>query len=258
MNISAVFEGLKKRKRGLAIMVAAIFVLYMLLGGLLNIRLFKNDAGPVESASQGLMDQDVQELMQSSTEKLLNGNIQGALDDIDKAIQLAENVGQLYLLRGNIHVTANNYDLAIQDYTHALSLDPTLIEIYELRGHLYYEGKDYDNALKDYDKALQHNPNNGEVLLIRFNIHLNQENYDYALNDIYTLIELEPENGTFYSLAGDVHSIKGEYDKAIEFYNTALDYLSNITDRENVYLALGNCSFELKMFDSAVESYSNI
>ena len=37
MNISAVFEGLKKRKRGLAIMVAAIFILYMILGALPNI-----------------------------------------------------------------------------------------------------------------------------------------------------------------------------------------------------------------------------
>ena len=121
MNISAVFEGLKKRKRGLAIMVAAIFILYMILGALPNIGLFKNDTGSVESAAQSSINQDVQQLIQSSTEKLLNGNIQGALDDINTAIQLADNIGQLYLL-GKHTCNVNNYDRL--DYTHALSLDP--------------------------------------------------------------------------------------------------------------------------------------
>ena len=48
----------------------------------------------------------------------------------------------------------------------------------------------------------------------------------------------------------------GNYDKAIDSYNSALNYLPNEEDKEKVYLALGNCSFNLEQYESAVEHYS--
>ena len=108
----------------------------------------------------------------------------------------------------------------------------------------------------DYDKALQHNPNNREVLLARANIYISQENYEYALKDINTLLELEPENGTLYTLSGDMHFALGNYGKALDSYISALDYLPDTEDKEKVYLALGDCSFNLEQYENTIEYYS--
>jgi tetratricopeptide (TPR) repeat protein len=226
MSISTITEKLKKRKRILSFFIAGMVTLYTLLGYLSNIYIFSNDGISKDSSTEDSVIQSVYTLMASSREKLLNRDYQGALDDVNEAIALADDTAELYLLRGSIYASTNRYDSAIQDYTLALSLNPALTEIYEIRGHLYYEKKDYESALKDYDKVLQQNPNNSEVLLARVTIYFEQENYDYALNDINTLLELEPENGTLHSLAGDVHFAIGNYDIAIDYYDSALNYLS--------------------------------
>ncbi|NLA85338.1 MAG: tetratricopeptide repeat protein [Clostridiales bacterium] len=93
-------------------------------------------------------------------------------------------------------------------------------------------------------------------MLARVNIYLSHEQYEYALNDINSLIKLEPENRILYSLAGDVHSAMENYGEAVVYYKSALEHLSEPTDRKNVYLAIGNCSFNMEQYENAVEYYS--
>lgn len=121
MNISTINDVLKKRKQVLALFLAIIVALSIVLGYLPGTYIFSNNRAAKHSADESTANQDAIALLAGSKEKFLNHNYQGALDDINKAIELKDGIAELYLLRGSIYASTKKYDLSIQDYTHALS-----------------------------------------------------------------------------------------------------------------------------------------
>ncbi len=70
-----------------------------------------------------------------SIKLLTEGDLAGALTQIDRAIQLSKNENSSYFkLRGNIHVAFGNYRDAIDDYNRALLIDPYFTAVYHNRG----------------------------------------------------------------------------------------------------------------------------
>ena len=77
-------------------------------------------------------------------------------------------------------------DSAIEDYNKTIELNPSLDEVYNNRGVAYYKRGDYQRAIVDYTKTIELNPddpiayyNRGETLL-----HLNK--WEEAKTDLTT------------------------------------------------------------------------
>jgi len=88
------------------------------------------------------------------------GELDQAIDDFTKAIELDPKLAFAYNNRGNVYRKKGNYDQAISDYTKAIEIAPAETQIYINRAYAYYEDKGaFDLALTDFDKAIELNPN---------------------------------------------------------------------------------------------------
>ncbi|MBR2216421.1 MAG: tetratricopeptide repeat protein [Selenomonadaceae bacterium] len=90
-------------------------------------------------------------------------NLDKALADYTKAIEIKPDYASSYGWRAGFYQHGNQYDKALADYNKAIEFEPNNSFWYEQRANLYKENKQYDKALADYDKAIQIFPNNIEA-----------------------------------------------------------------------------------------------
>lgn len=76
-----------------------------------------------------------------------------AMDDINKALELAGNNAYLYYNRAFIHAQNQEIGLAIEDYSQAIRIEPNMAEAYYNRGILYIKLEDPKSAASDLKKA---------------------------------------------------------------------------------------------------------
>lgn len=76
----------------------------------------------------------------------------------NKLITIAlETTAQAYNGRGLAHAAMGNVDNAISDYNKAIQLEPNYFSPYNNRGNVAFQLKDYPKALDDYDMAIRLN-----------------------------------------------------------------------------------------------------
>ena len=81
------------------------------------------------------------------------GNKQEALSDYDKAIQINPVDPWSYLNRGLVKEDLNNVDGALGDYDKAIKIDPDYGKSYHNRGAIRYYQRDFEGAVADFQKA---------------------------------------------------------------------------------------------------------
>jgi tetratricopeptide (TPR) repeat protein len=91
------------------------------------------------------------------------GNIQGAIQDYNRAIAIAPKYGESYVNRGIAKFKVGNIQGAIQDYDRAISIDPKDGEAYYNRGIARFESGEERSAIKDFDRAIAIDPQDAEV-----------------------------------------------------------------------------------------------
>ncbi len=90
-------------------------------------------------------------------------NLDKALADYNKALDINRKLLEGYKKRGMLYVLLDKRDKAIEDFTKAISLNPDDALVYALRGRMYENGGRYDRALEDYNKAIVLNPKLAEI-----------------------------------------------------------------------------------------------
>jgi len=90
--------------------------------------------------------------------RVSQNNLQGALEDYNKAIELAPNVADPYLNRGVAFEGLGKWSNAIADYNRVLELDPNDAMAYNNRGNAQAGLRKWSNAIADYQKAAEINP----------------------------------------------------------------------------------------------------
>jgi Flp pilus assembly protein TadD len=78
------------------------------------------------------------------------GDLEGALTDFDKAIELAPSDGFIYMMRGAIKKEKGDLDGALRDLNKAIELDPKLGEPYYSRGVIKRTKGDLDGSNADF------------------------------------------------------------------------------------------------------------
>lgn len=91
-----------------------------------------------------------------SIAKIELGDVIGAANDINKAIELEPRNVDLYILRGSINDRQSNYQKAFEDFNKALSIDARNPDIYINRAITYSNLDDFTNAVKDCESALRY------------------------------------------------------------------------------------------------------
>jgi tetratricopeptide (TPR) repeat protein len=184
-----------------------------------------------ESPSQRLVDQ--------AHEKEKKGDRQGALKDLEEALQADSRNFWAYMARGVIWMQMENYQRAIADATRAIDLNPSNPDNwspYNMRGMAHLLLKQYEAAAQDWDKARQFN-------LPREFLHVN----------LYS-------RGDALRLAGDLPGAIAECTKSLQLFPTAEAY----DNRGMAYSQKGDKDLALADFTKAArgfgarEDYANL
>jgi tetratricopeptide (TPR) repeat protein len=87
------------------------------------------------------------------------GDLDGAISDFTKAIEIDSRDADAYDRRGEARRTRGDLDGAIADSTKAIEIDPRLVDAYVTRGLARRKKGDLDGAAADYTRSIAIDPN---------------------------------------------------------------------------------------------------
>ena len=158
--------------------------------------------------------QTAKEYCNQGVAKQKKGDLDGALADYTRAIELNPFDAILYNNRGVAKTAKGNLDSAIADFDRALQLDSRNAEAYDNRGIAVQKTGDLDGALRNYDRAIDLSGKFARAFAHRGYIKMTKGDLDGALGDYNNAIALRLKDAdTFYN-RGLVKKAKGDVDGA--------------------------------------------
>lgn len=156
---------------------------------------------------------------------LLN-NMDKALADMDKAVELDPKWPTAYCRRAAVYIEQDRLDKALTDIDKAIALDPALAEPYWLRSFIYERRMLYKEEIEDCTKAISINPNEHKYYLNRATARRQLEQYQAALADASMAIKLNPRSSKTYIERGYINKCMGNGKASIDDYTQAIKLLS--------------------------------
>ena len=121
-------------------------------------------------------------------------DLEGAIEDYKKAIEINQNYANAYNNRGNIKAKQQDYRAAIRDYDRALGLNTLFVEAYCNRGIAKESLGDYNGAIRDFDQAIATDSAYLDAYFRRAMARASLNDYHGAKEDLDKVIELDPES----------------------------------------------------------------
>lgn len=185
--------------------------------------------------------------------KMMLDQIDEAIEDYSRAIELSPNNTAAYNNRGVAYQKKGKLDLAIKDYNKTIKLDPDDANAYCNRGNVYREKGEFNRAIDDTNTAINLNPSCTEAYNNRGAAYGAKGHFDNAIRDCSKAIELNPNCMKAYNNRSNAYFKKGQVDRAIDDCNKALqidpDYLE-------AYINLGNAYLQKREIEQAIENYT--
>jgi tetratricopeptide (TPR) repeat protein len=191
------------------------------------------------------------------TMRFRKGDLDGAIEDFTKAIEISSRLGPTKLVRGNSvrgasgfsdsdsigaassitvidPLTANaltsrglaryekgDIDGAVADWERAIRINPGLAAAYLDRGCARYAKGDAQGALADWNRAIQINPHLAEAYCNRGGLRQKLGDLEGAFADLDKSIALDRHDARAYCNRGYAWIEKRDFDRAIADFNTA-------------------------------------
>jgi tetratricopeptide (TPR) repeat protein len=192
----------------------------------------------IMNVSKGQTPQTTQDYLKSSMAHFQGGEIDTALIDINKAIELDPINVDAFFLRAAIRSKKGDAAGVLADYNKIIELAPTAqgVEvIYTNRSMIRLQKGDVDGALGDLNKAISINPKVAEIYNGRAIARLQKGDLDGALSDYEKVIELKPTLPSAFMGRGYFRMQNGDLDGALADFNKAIelkpDYADSYLDR---------------------------
>ena len=161
-----------------------------------------------------------------------------------------------YYDRGLEYKNRGDIDRAISDYNKAIELDPTIGAAFDARGDAYEERGEVERAIKDFDEAVRLNPNDAFAFGHR-GIALRQRgDHDRAIADFSEAVRLDPEYAEGFSYRAIENAERGDYDHAIVDFDKAISLDPRLVSARNgrgkVYQSKGDHNRAIADFSAAI------
>lgn len=178
------------------------------------------------------------------------GDVKGAFEDYNQAINLNSVDHKAFLNRGNIYFNDGKWDQAIADYNNAEAIIKTNAKIYSSRGAAYASKKNYNQAIQDLTRALELEPNFSDARKNRTVVYSYAGQYDAGLADCSYYLNQFPNDGDMINQRGLLYQALNRVKEAEADFNRAIQvnpkkgayYLS----RSKLYKQIGNRAEALK------------
>ncbi len=151
------------------------------------------------------------------------GNVEKALADFDRAIELGYRKAHAYTSRGLFHAEMGNYELAIADYNEALNIDPEALAPIINRAAVYMISGQYLKAADDYTLVLKEKTDNTSLLHQRAIAFKAAGKLQQAVQDFNTILEINPDDYAAIVGRGYVRFQQQDHKAAIEDFSAAIN-----------------------------------
>jgi tetratricopeptide (TPR) repeat protein len=128
--------------------------------------------------------------------RLQNKDIDGALDDLNKAVSINPKVAEIYNGRAIARLQKGDAEGALADYEKAIELKPSLPSAFLGRGYFRYQKKDLDGAISDFTKAIELYPRYADAHVDRGLVRGLKGEIPAAIVDIRKGADLNPRSVT--------------------------------------------------------------
>lgn len=189
------------------------------------------------------------------------GQIDAAIDALNKALAFYPNYALAYAVRGGLNFLAGRLEEARKDCEYAIALSHDLVLAYLALGLTLSEFGEPQNAIESLNHAVDLAPQIAYVYVARGAVYLDMEDYQHAIDDLDKVVALTPSLEerieeqiveAYYGRA-DQRCSQGDYRLAIEDYNRVLqlqpDNTKALVERAYAYAALQD-------YAHAIEDYT--
>ncbi|WP_226635542.1 tetratricopeptide repeat protein [Brevundimonas poindexterae] len=125
---------------------------------------------------------------------LRGGDVEGALVEFERAVELEPENANAYANRGIAHIDAGNLTEAAADFERAADLDPSEVVAMNGRGLLAMRAEDYEDAVIQFSRSIRYSRNNVWALWQRAEAYARLEQYDKAIADLDSILATQPDN----------------------------------------------------------------
>jgi tetratricopeptide (TPR) repeat protein len=142
---------------------------------------------------------------------------EGVLLDYNKIIELnasAPGIEVVYINRSAIFLQKGEIEKALQDADKAVSINSKSAQIYIARAAARHLKGEAEGALADYENAIRLNPGIAAAYLGRAYFRYQKNDFDAALADYNKAGELSPNYANLYVSRGVVSGLKGDFTSA--------------------------------------------
>jgi tetratricopeptide (TPR) repeat protein len=178
---------------------------------------------------------------------------QTAIDYINKALKIDENMARAYHLKGTVYAESGDTAKAISSLITATEQDNKYFEAFYDIGVLYAAAKN-PLALQYYDNALRIRLNEPRVLYAKAKFFQNAKKIDEAMRIYDIILQVDKTDAQVYYNLGFIYLYeKKDNNKAIEYFSKAIEYNGSFTA---AYYARGYTYAQLKDKDNAKADYN--
>ena len=180
-------------------------------------------------------------------------NYEGAIEDLDKVIELSPEKINAYYNRGHSKSYLGRYEEGIKDFKKVLEFNEDDAEARYYVGLGYFYLENYEEAIENFDKILSLDNEIYDAYYYRGICKSNLELYNEAKEDYQKALECEPENIiNIYNDFGLLEYKLGNYKNAINYYNKIIE-----TDDSIYYVYYNKALAEeaLELYDEALKDY---
>ena len=170
-----------------------------------------------------LGDNEAFALNMRATFGYLEGDIEGAMADLTKSIELQPALTQAYIKRASMHLESGNKDEAAADFEKAMEQNKDDPDIYYHRAQLHFILGEWADAAKDYQKSIDLDR---DFIYSHIQLGVTQ----YKMGSIASSMATFRRTIKNFDKVPDVYNYSGEllldqqkYDEAIQRFETAIE-----------------------------------
>ena len=180
------------------------------------------------------------------------GDIDAGIKDLDRAIRLDSTNLKTLMAQAKFFTKRGRVEAAKRILEKAKGFHPEESEIYVLLGELHLIAKDYENALKNADLAVKYDIYNDKAYFVKAYTFLELGDTSKAISSFQTSVEQNPDYYNGYLQLGLLYT---ELDDplALDYFNNALAVKPN--DKDALY-AKGMYEQEHELYNEAMQSYT--
>ena len=191
------------------------------------------------------------------------GNIQTAIEDFTKAIELRPRYADPYFSRGTAYLMQafdkdeshkhQSLTSALENYDAFIDLNKTSPAAYFDRGEVKMELHDYKGAIADFSKAISLDPDDYDAHTMKAICNYHYGYTEQALKEFDAITRMNPEYVNAHFNKGIVLIDLARYEEAIEEFDQVV---KKDPEHSDGYEKRGEAKFEAGMIDEACEDFN--